>query len=267
MRIARIVDSDDQVTWAAQQDDGGLLRIEGEPLTGNVSLTRQAVVVKRWLPPVEPVAIFCIGLNYRKHAEEAGLPVPEYPVVFIKNPSAATGHEQPIRIPKVCTDEVDYECELAVVIRRTCRNVSKSDALDYVLGYTCANDVSARSWQLERGGGQWNRGKGFDTFAPLGPILVTTDDLGDPNALSIRTHLNGELVQDSNTRDMIFDVPTLISFLSEDTTLLPGTVIFTGTPSGIGWAREPRLLLHPGDQVCIEIERIGRLENPVAGPS
>jgi 2-keto-4-pentenoate hydratase/2-oxohepta-3-ene-1,7-dioic acid hydratase in catechol pathway len=162
------------------------------------------------------------------------------------------------------SDEVDYECELAVVIGRNCKNVRRADALDYVFGYTCANDVSARDWQIKRGGGQWCRGKFFDTFAPLGPCLVTRDEIPNPNALRIRTILNGETVQDWNTNDMIFDVPALTEFLSGSTTLLPGTVILTGTPHGVGMASKPPRWLKPGDSVSIEIEKIGTLTNPVA---
>jgi 2-keto-4-pentenoate hydratase/2-oxohepta-3-ene-1,7-dioic acid hydratase in catechol pathway len=163
------------------------------------------------------------------------------------------------------SQEVDYECELAVVIGKACKNVSKANALDYVLGYTCANDVSARDWQLKFGGGQWCRGKTFDTFAPLGPCLVLKDEIPDPNKLRIQTVLNGSVMQDWNTDDMIFDVPALIEFLSGDTTLLPGTVILTGTPHGIGAARKPPVFLKDGDVVTIEIEKIGSLTNPVKG--
>jgi 2-keto-4-pentenoate hydratase/2-oxohepta-3-ene-1,7-dioic acid hydratase in catechol pathway len=163
--------------------------------------------------------------------------------------------------------EVDYECELAVVIGRTCKNVSRERALDYVLGYTCANDVSARDWQKRFGGSQWCRGKTFDTFAPLGPRLVTRDEIPDPNALRIATIVNGERVQDETTSDMIFDVPRLIEFLSGSTTLVPGTVILTGTPSGVGMARTPPRWLKPGDSVTVEIERIGQLTNPVVAES
>ena len=158
---------------------------------------------------------------------------------------------------------MDYECELAVVIGRTARNVSTDQALEYVAGYTCANDVSARDWQMEWGGGQFCRGKSFDTFCPLGPVLVTADEIPDPNALRIRTVLNGQTLQDSNTRDMIFDVRSLVSFLSASTTLVPGTVILTGTPSGVGVARSPQVFLGAGDTVSIEIESIGTLINPV----
>jgi 2-keto-4-pentenoate hydratase/2-oxohepta-3-ene-1,7-dioic acid hydratase in catechol pathway len=263
VKIARIIDTNGSEVLTALQSDGRMLRIEGNVLVDTLKVTDEVVEVQRWLPPVEPRVIICIGLNYRKHAEEGGFALPKEPVVFIKNISAAIGHNEPIRIPRVCNDEVDYECELAVVISKTCCNVSKEKALDYVLGYTAANDVSARIWQAERGGTQWSRGKSFDTFAPLGPVLVTTDEIVEPNSLSIKTELNGQVVQNSNTRDMIFDVPALISFLSEDTTLLLGTVILTGTPEGIGWAREPRLLLHSGDTITVDIEKIGRLTNKI----
>ena len=146
---------------------------------------------------------------------------------------------------------------------RACENASRGNALDYVLGYTCCNDVSARDWQIKRGGGQWSRGKTFDTFSPLGPGVVTCDDIPNPNQLKIRTVLNGTVMQDWNTSDMIFDVPTLIEFLSGSTTLLPGTVILTGTPHGVGMSQKPPRWLKPGDSVTIEIEKIGALTNPV----
>jgi len=262
MRIARIVDAENKQRLVCEETDGGYTAVTGDPL-GPWEKTGETVAVKSWLSPVSPTTIMCIGLNYRKHAEEGGFPIPQYPVLFMKNSMAATGHAGPIRIPRVCEDEVDFEAELAVVIGKTCRNVSEADAMDYVAGYTAANDVSARIWQAVKGGSQWIRGKGFDTFAPLGPVMVTPDELPDPNSLSIRSILNGKVMQDSSTADMIFDVPTLIRFLSEDTTLLPGTVILTGTPEGIGWARDPKVLLHAGDEITIEIEQIGQLTNPV----
>jgi 2-keto-4-pentenoate hydratase/2-oxohepta-3-ene-1,7-dioic acid hydratase in catechol pathway len=216
------------------------------------------------LAPVEPTAILCIGLNYRAHAAETGADVPEHPILFVKGINALQHPGGAIEIPRhLASTKVDYECELAVVIGRRCKNVSRESALDYVLGYTCANDVSARDWQIDFGGGQWCRGKFFDTFAPLGPCLVTPDEIPDPNDLAIETVLNGDVVQSSNTSDMIFDVPTLISFLSGSTTLLPGTVILTGTPPGIGMAQDPPRWLRPGDSCTIRIERIGELTNPV----
>jgi len=185
-------------------------------------------------------------------------------VLFIKTASCVQNPGDPIRIPTtLASHEVDYECELAVVIGRTAKNVSRATALDYVLGYTCANDVSARDWQIKYGSGQWCRGKIFDTFAPLGPWIVTHDEIPNPNDLSIRTILNGETMQDSNTADMIFGVAELIEFFSASTTLLPGTVILTGTPSGVGMARKPPVWLKAGDSVTIEIEKIGSLTNPV----
>jgi 2-keto-4-pentenoate hydratase/2-oxohepta-3-ene-1,7-dioic acid hydratase in catechol pathway len=220
--------------------------------------------VEKLLAPLTPTQLIGIGLNYRKHAEEAGAKIPDYPVVFMKSLNALQHPEEPIVLPKTLpSDAVDYECELAVVIGKTCKNVSKTNALAYVLGYTCANDVSARDWQLQRGGSQWVRGKSFDTFCPLGPTLVTSDEITNPNTLIIKTVLNGSTVQDWNTGDMIFDVPTLIEFLSADTTLLPGTVILTGTPHGVGMGQKPPRYLQAGDEVSIEIQGIGTLRNKV----
>ena len=262
MRIARVIDTDGQERLACKDANGSLYAIHGDPL-GACEKTGQTVEVKQWLPPVQPRALLCIGKNYRAHAAEFDDEAPEYPVLFMKNPAAAIGCGQPIRIPLVCDDEVDYESELAVIIGKTCCNVARENALEFVAGYTVANDVSARIWQKDKGGGQWNRGKSFDTFAPLGPVMVTPDEVPDPNNLAIQATLNGKTVQDSNTSGMIFDVRTIIAFLSEDTTLLPGTVILTGTPAGVGWARKPRLTLQPGDEIAVHIEKIGHLVNPV----
>ncbi len=220
--------------------------------------------VQKLLAPIVPSAILCIGLNYKHHAAESGMTPPPIPILFVKGNNTLQNPGDPIEIPThLASTEVDYECELAVVIGTPCKNVSRADALDYVLGYTCANDVSARDWQIKKGGGQWCRGKFFDTFAPLGPCLVTGDEITNPNNLKIRTILNGEVRQDWNTGDMIFDVPALIEFLSGSTTLLPGTVILTGTPHGVGMAAKPPRWLTPGDVVTIEIEGIGELTNPV----
>jgi 2-keto-4-pentenoate hydratase/2-oxohepta-3-ene-1,7-dioic acid hydratase in catechol pathway len=250
--------------WAALQPDGSAREIAGDIL-GAYQATDRKVTPGRLLAPLAPTNILCIGLNYIKHAEEGGHKKPERPVLFIKPTSTATNPGDPIEIPvKLASAEVDYECELAVVIGRTCKNVSKAKALDYVLGYTCANDVSARDWQMRLGGGgQWSTGKSFDTFCPLGPVLVTRDEIPNPNALKIGTKLNGKTMQDWSTDDMIFDVPTLIEFLSSSKTLLPGTVILTGTPQGVGFAQKPPVFLKAGDTVSIEIEKIGTLTNPV----
>ncbi len=263
MRIIRCLTDDGQVTFAAEQPDGRTLLLRGN-LYGKLETTDTPIHVAQRLTPIDPTMIWCIGLNYRRHAEETGARLPEYPVVFAKGPNAALAAGAPIEIPQVlASEQVDYECELAVVIGKRCKNVTPERALDYVLGYTCANDVSARDWQVKKGGSQWSRGKTFDTFAPLGPVLVTADEIPNPNALRISTRLNGDVVQDSNTSDMIFDVPQLIAFLSGSTTLLPGTVILTGTPEGVGMARTPPRFLQPGDEVSIEIERIGTLTNEV----
>ncbi len=264
MKIIRYQDPDGKIFHGAEQPSGGPFRIEGDIFSKHL-VTNERAQIAKLLAPVSPAAILCIGLNYKRHAAESNLPAPQYPVLFVKGVNALQNPGDPILIPTHLTsDEVDYECELAVVIGKPCKNVSRAHALDYVLGYTCANDVSARDWQVKRGGGQWCRGKFFDTFAPLGPCLVTRDEILNPNALRIRTILNGETMQDWNTDDMIFDVPALIEFLSGSTTLLPGTVILTGTPHGVGMASKPPRWLKPGDSVTIEIEKIGRLTNPVA---
>jgi 2-keto-4-pentenoate hydratase/2-oxohepta-3-ene-1,7-dioic acid hydratase in catechol pathway len=183
----------------------------------------------------------------------------------MKPTTCVTGPQAGIPLPNACEQgpEVDYEAELAVVIGRRARDVPVDRALEQVLGYTCANDVSARRWQKHGGGGQWVRGKSFDGFCPLGPALVTTDDIPDPQALTLRCELNGREMQHGHSSDMIFSVAELIAFLSRDTTLLPGTLILTGTPPGVGFARHPPVFLAAGDRVSVEIEGIGRLTNPV----
>ncbi len=209
--------------------------------------------------------IIGIGLNYAQHAHEQGSPVPDRPVVFTKNPMAACLSGADIVVPRVCQDQdqVDFEGELAVVVGRAARDVPRERALEYVLGYAAANDVSARWWQKKGSGGQFCRGKSFDTFCPLGPAVASASDVGDPGSLRITTRVNGQVMQDSTTADMIFDVPTLVSELSRGTTLLPGTVILTGTPSGVGMARTPPVFLNDGDEVAVQIERIGAVVNRV----
>ncbi len=263
MKIIRYQDRQGSTGYAAQQSDGAALKLAGD-IYHAPKLTNEKADVTKLLAPVQPSSIICIGLNYRKHAEETGAKFPEYPVVFFKGINTLQNPGDAIQIPThMRSDEVDYECELAVVIGRACKNANRANALDCVLGYTCCNDVSARDWQIKRGGGQWSRGKSFDTFSPLGPVLVTRDEIPNPNALKIRTVLNDQVMQDWNTNDMIFDVATLIEFLSGSTTLLPGTVILTGTPHGVGMAQKPPRWLKSGDSVTIEIEKIGALQNPV----
>lgn len=265
MRIVRFVDAQGSARLGRELSSGQVQPLSGD-LFGRLQDSGAPVQAGRLLAPLDPANIFCIGLNYREHAHESGAAIPEKPIVFMKPTTALAHPGQPIVIPACCSadGEVDYECELAVVIGKPAKNVPQERALEYVLGYTCANDVSARKWQAHGGGGQWIRGKGFDTFCPLGPVLVTADEIPDPQALRIRTHLNGQTMQDHTTGDMIFNVAQLISFLSCDVTLLPGTVVLTGTPQGVGFARNPPVWLKPGDEVTIEIEKIGALTNPFA---
>ncbi len=265
MKIIRFLDPAGTVRFGCRHEDGRTTLLAGDPIVDGIIVdTGNATEVAKLLAPLDPRDIICIGLNYRKHAAEGNQAIPEHPVVFMKNVGAVQDPDAPIMLPRrLRSDKVDYECELAVVIGRRCQNVSRAEALSYVLGYTCADDVSARDWQMNGGGGQWCRGKTFATFCPLGPWIVTTDEIPNPNELGIRTILNGQVMQDWNTNDMIFDVPTLIEFLSASTVLVPGTVILTGTPHGVGAARKPPVYLQPGDTVTIEIDRIGRLTNPV----
>lgn len=263
MKIVRFINAAGETQLGALQPDGRTLAVRGE-LFGDLELTEDSVTVEKLLAPITPSTIYCIGLNYAHHAQESNLAAPEWPVVFMKSPTALQNPADPITLPvHLKSSEVDYECELAVIIGRTCKNVSRDRALDFVYGYTCGHDVSARDWQLKWGGSQWCKGKTFDTFCPLGPCLVTADEIPNPNTLSIKTVLNGETMQDWNTNDMIFDVPALIEFLSGSTTLAPGTVILTGTPHGVGAARKPPVFLKAGDEITIEIEGIGALTNPV----
>jgi 2-keto-4-pentenoate hydratase/2-oxohepta-3-ene-1,7-dioic acid hydratase in catechol pathway len=242
---------------------GGAREIRGD-IFGDYVVTDRTVIPGNLLAPVDAPCIFGIGLNYQKHADELGRLVQPHPLIFIKSPNTIQHPDGAIELPRaLASDAVDYEGELAVVIGRPCKNVSREDALDYVLGYTCANDVSARDWQFVLGGGQFSQGKSFDTFCPLGPLLVTRDEIPDPDRLRVTTHVNGALRQDGNTRDMIFDVASLISFLSSSKTLPPGTVILTGSPDGVGHTLKPPIYLRVGDLVDIEIEHIGVLRNHV----
>lgn len=206
-----------------------------------------------------------IGRNYLEHAREQAADVPERPMIFTKNPASAILDGDEIVIPECCKDreQVDFEAELAVVIGARCRNASHDTALSFVLGYACANDVSARWWQKEGSGGQFCRGKSFDTFCPIGPALVPASAIPDPQRLGVRCRVNGQTMQDATTADMIFPVATLIAELSRDTTLLPGTAILTGTPGGVGMARKPPVWLRSGDAVEVEIDSIGTLRNRV----
>ena len=263
MRIFRYLDQSGKMGFGRFDKEGNTFLIlqKGD---GDFEATDQRITPFQFLTPIDFRCIYAIGLNYRAHAEETGLEIPKYPMVFMKAPTAAQNPGDPIVLPRYLrSDKVDFEAELGVVIGRPCKNVKSEDALSYVLGYVCANDVSARDWQKEKGGGQFCRGKTFDTFCPVGPCLATADEIPDPSKLTIRSFVNDDKMQESGTDDMIFDVPTLISFLSGSTTLLPGTLILTGTPSGVGEARDPKRYLVAGDEVTVEIEGVGILTNPV----
>jgi len=264
MRIVRFIDDKGQVCYGTNYNNDAADLLAGDLFTG-LKATGESCGVKKLLAPVAPPAVFGIGLNYHLHAQETGMEAPRYPVLFMKNPAAVTNPADPILLHPCCMEppEVDYEAELAVVIGKAAKDVSTAEALNFVLGYTAANDVSARRWQGKRGAGQWVRGKSFDTFCPLGPVLVTADELKDPQNLSLSSVLNGQVMQEANTSDMIFTVSELVSYLSTGATLLPGSVILTGTPSGVGFTRKPPVFLMPGDTVEITVEGIGTLSNPV----
>jgi 2,4-didehydro-3-deoxy-L-rhamnonate hydrolase len=236
----------DKAKAAAETHDGGEI------------LDRTNVEIAAPVP--RPGKVICIGLNYRDHAEESGMPIPESPIIFSKFSTCVVGSGRPILIP-FGSVQTDYEAELAVVVGRRARNVRKADAMNYVFGYTNFNDVSARDFQFADG--QWQRGKSCDTFAPMGEFIATTDEIPNPQDLSIKLHLNGETLQDSNTDQMIFGVAELVEFLSRFITLEPGDVIATGTPPGVGFARTPPIFLKDGDVVEVDIEGLGRLSNPV----
>jgi 2-keto-4-pentenoate hydratase/2-oxohepta-3-ene-1,7-dioic acid hydratase in catechol pathway len=242
-------------------DDESILRRLQEAATRDRILgegrTTEGLALLAPLP--RPGKVVAIGRNYRAHAEEEGVDPPPAPLIFAKWPSSVIGPHEPIRWDPILTRQVDYEAELAVVIGRTARRVSVDDALAHVFGYTALNDVSARDIQF--GDGQWVRGKSLDTFCPIGPALVTTDEIGDPQALAIACWVNGERVQDAHTSQMYFGVAEIVSYCSQAFTLEPGDVIATGTPSGVGVFRDPPRFLEDGDVVVVEIERIGRLEN------
>lgn len=259
MRLIRFLDHDLNVRVGAPVGEG--LARPMAPGSGNGRrFEEQPIPVRQLLTPADPPNIFAIGRNYRAHVAETGARLPDEPLVFQKATTSLTPHEGAIVLPRSAPNEVDFEAELAIVIGRQARHVSPESALEYVEGYTCANDVSARDCQ--RNDKQWARAKGFDTFCPLGPWLVTADEI-DPDDRAIRSRLNGRLMQDSRTSQMIYPCRQLISYLSHQFTLLPGTVILTGTPDGVGFARQPPVFLRAGDRIEVEIEGIGTLVNHV----
>ena len=232
-------------------------RLDGLRSAGAV-LERASVQLTSPVP--RPGKVICIGLNYRDHAIESGMAIPELPTVFAKYSNAVTGPGQPIELPAV-SDQVDYEAEFAFVIGKRGKNIPAEKWQEYVFGYTIVHDVSARDYQLATS--QWTIGKTFDTFGPFGPELVSKDEIPDPHNLRISLELNGRMLQDSNTSQLIFKIPYLIEYLSKVMTLVPGDVISTGTPPGVGFARKPPIFMKPGDEAVIRIEGIGELRNPV----
>ncbi len=259
MKIARFIAKDGRRLTGRLVGPNSADLLAGE-LFGQLAFTGPAIEIDRFLAPVDPPNIFAIGRNYRAHAAETGAQLPEKPLIFMKPTTAVLGDGDEIVLPAAAPDQVDYEAELAVIIGRTARRVAAERALDFVLGFTCANDVSARDCQ--RNDKQWSRAKGFDTFCPLGPWLVTPDELNGEDC-AIRSRLNGATMQEARTSAMIFPCRELISYLSHQFTLLPGTVILTGTPEGVGMAREPAVFLKAGDRIEVEIEGLGRLVNRV----
>lgn len=260
MRIVRYVNEKGDARWGEVVDEG-----HARPILGDLFGTRQVGTdperIVRRLAPIEPPNIIAIGRNYAEHAKEMNSESrTSEPLVFLKATTTVIGPDEPIVLPNSAPGEVDFEAELAIVIGRRGKDIAEQDALSHILGFTCANDVSARDCQ--KGDKQWARGKSFDTFCPLGPEVVTADEL-DTSRLAVRSILNGQVMQEGNTADMIFSVPRLVSYLSFQFTLLPGTVILTGTPPGVGAARTPPVFLRDGDTISIEIEGIGRLTNRV----
>ncbi len=222
----------------------------------------EADAVRLLAPIVDPPKIICVGLNYRDHAAESGAPIPRDPVLFSKFTTALIGTGDSIVLPPV-SQEVDFEAELVLVVGKKGRFIKEADGLEHLAGYTVGHDVSARDWQLKKDGKQWLAGKTFDTFAPVGPVLVTRDEIPDPCNLGIRLRLNGHTMQDSTTRQLIFSPAYLVAYISQVVTLLPGDLIFTGTPPGVGVARKPPVFLKGGDVVEVEIDGLGLLRNPV----
>ncbi len=258
MRIVRYQDQSGALSYGTLDGDR-ITAATGDPLRGLVpSATTVPLAEVRLVAPIEPVNVLCVGQNYKAHVEEGGAALPQAPVLFMKATTTIIGPDAPVVIPRAAPDAVDYEAELALVIGRTARHVPEERALEYVLGYTCAHDVSARDCQ--RNDGQWVRAKSFETFCPLGPWIET--DL-NPADVRVQGRLNGTTMQDARTSLMIFSVPFLISYLSRGMTLLPGTVLLTGTPSGVGFARQPPVFLQPGDVFEVEVEGIGTLRNPI----
>ena len=253
----------EQAHWALLEEEQASLLDKAPYAGGQAYGARLPLADLRLLAPVEPPNIFCVGRNYLAHIRELNAEVPPRPLLFIKPTTTLIGPHANVRLPAAAPDHVDQEGELAVVIGETMRAVPEANALDHVFAYTCANDISARDRQ--RGEKQWTRAKGFDTFCPVGPHLVSAATL-DPNDLLLTTRLNGVIMQQASSATMMRSVAQLLSAISHDFTLLPGTLILTGTPAGVGEGRDPQVFLREGDRLEVEIQGIGRLQNSVLGP-
>jgi 2-keto-4-pentenoate hydratase/2-oxohepta-3-ene-1,7-dioic acid hydratase in catechol pathway len=245
----------------AQGGDAALAKVK-EAIGSGSSRTYDLDKVLVVAPIFQPTKIVAVGLNYIDHCKEANLPVPAEPVLFSKFPNSITGPYDDLTWPTAVTTEVDYEVELGVVIGRRGANIPETEALDYVLGYTVVNDVSARDLQFANAK-QWDRGKSLDTFCPWGPYIVTRDEIPDPHVLEVRTILNGKEMQKSNTKNLIFNVPQIIAYASQGTTLMPGDLIPTGTPFGVGFSRKPPVYLKDGDECVCEVEKVGAIRNKI----
>lgn len=264
MKIIRFLSTEKKILYGSyDQAEPGRAKLIAGNIYGDYKITDTEAQVARFLAPVVPPNILALGINYKKHGDETGLSYPQQPILFIKAATSAVGHDFPIILPAAGPDCVDYEAELAVIMGKKAKNIKPSEVTDHILGYTCANDVSARDWQIDKQKKQWARGKSFDTFCPLGPWIVTKDEIADPDNLIIKAVLNGKIVQESKTDQMIFSIREIVSNLSTSLTLLPGTVILTGTPDGVGFTRQPPLFLREGDTISVEIEKIGTLTNKV----
>ena len=264
MRIAKFNTEQNKFARYGIVEDDSITPIEGDIFgewkKNSYSLALNDVML---LAPIDPVNIVALGFNYKEHAKESKDKVPQQPAFFLKSTSALNHPLSNIIIPAMAPDNVDYEAELAIVIAKEAKNISEKEAKDHILGYTCANDVSARDCQFSDP--QWTRGKSFDTFAPLGPWVET--EIENPDNLKIQSRLNGKIMQDANTSMFVFNIEKIVSYLSHCMTLLPGTVILTGTPAGCGFARKPPVFLKEGDTIEIEIEKIGILKNTVVKES
>lgn len=264
MKIIRFLSSMNNILYGVYNPDTpDTARLIDGNIFGDFRITDREAQIVKLLAPLAPRNILALGINYKKHGDETAMSYPEQPILFLKATTSIVGHQGPIALPAAGPDHVDYEAELAVIIGRKAKNIKADEVMNYIMGYTCANDASARDWQFDRQKGQWARGKSFDTFCPLGPWIVPKDEIADPDNLNISAVVNGKIVQDSNTAQMIFNIREIISNLSMSLTLLPGTVILTGTPDGVGFTRKPPLFLKEGDTVSIEIEKIGTLTNKV----